>query len=105
MLDRSVPSNLFPALEQQLTQLGRQVWLADVTGTGRTRWPDYFTGPGASGYTRVRVQAAIARRTGPAAVTVTLLWAGTSPAGDLEVGLTGSVLLVQDRDGIWEPTR
>jgi len=105
MLEHSVPANLPATLEHQLAQLGRQVWLADVIGTGRGQWPAYFTGPGSSGYTGVRVQAAIARATGTGAVTVTLLWAGTSPAGDVEVGLPGTVLLTQLNGGTWEPTR
>jgi hypothetical protein len=105
MLDRSTPNNLPVILEQQLAQLGRHVWLADVTGAGRTRWPVYFPGPGSSGYTHVRVQAAIARRTGTTTVTVTLLWAGTSPAAEPQIGLPGTVKLARHADGTWEPTR
>lgn len=105
MLEHSAPGNLPTPLEQQLALLGRKVWLADVTGAGRARWPAYFTSPGSSGYTHVRVQAAIARRTGTGTVTVTLLWAGTSPGGDVQVGLPGSVLLLHRADGTWEPTR
>ncbi|MFC1405703.1 MULTISPECIES: hypothetical protein [Streptacidiphilus] len=105
LLERSTPNNLPAVLEQQLAQLGRQVWLADVTGTGRARWPAYFTGPGSSGYTQVRVQAAIARRTGTTAVTVTLLWAGTSPGAEPQIGLPGTVKLVQHSGGTWEPIR
>ncbi|MEY9842732.1 hypothetical protein [Streptacidiphilus sp. EB103A] len=105
MLDRSTPNNLPVVLEQQLAQLGRQVWLADVTGADRTRWPAYFTSPGSSGYTHVRVQAAIARRTATTTVTVTLLWAGTSPDAEPQIGLPGTVKLAQHADGTWEPTR
>jgi len=104
-LEHSIPDNLPATLKHQLTQLGRQVWLADVTGTGRTQWPAYFTSPGSSGYTKARIQAAIARRTGNGAVDVTLLWAGTSPGGDVEVGLPGTVRLEQHSNGTWKPTR
>ncbi|WP_152628138.1 hypothetical protein [Streptacidiphilus neutrinimicus] len=105
MLDAHSPHNLPPAVEQRLDQLGRAVWLADVTGEGRAQWPHYFTAAGASGYSGVRIQAAAAHATGAGRAAVTLIWAGTSPAGDLEVGLPGTVLLAQQRDGAWEPVR
>jgi hypothetical protein len=105
MLDAHSPHNLPSDLEQRLDQLGRAVWLADLTGQGRTRWPRYFTISGASGYSSIRIQAAAARGTGPGRAAVTLLWAGTSPAGDPEVGLPGTVLLAQQGNGSWEPIR
>ena len=105
LLQQSSPANLPAVLTSTLESLGRRVWLADVTGTGRSRWPDYFTHAGASGYTHVRVQAAIARAEGPSQVAVTLLWAGTSPAGDPEMALPGTVHLTQQTNGTWEPTR
>jgi hypothetical protein len=105
MLDAHSPHNLPPAVEQRLDQLGRAVFLADLIGQGRNRWPQYFTTAGASGYTSVRIQAAAARATAPNHAAVTLLWAGTSPAGDPEVGLPGTVLLAQQGNGTWEPVR
>jgi hypothetical protein len=105
LLERSQPSNLPAAQAHSLEELGREVWLADVTGTGRQRWPQYFRTAGSSGYTNVRVQAAVARRTAPGHVTITLLWAGTSPAGDPQIALPGSVHLLQQPTGLWEPTR
>jgi hypothetical protein len=104
LLEQSSPLNLPVAEAHSLEHLGRQVWLADVTGTGRSRWPQYFGASGTSSYTAVRVQAAIARADGPDQVTVTLLWAGTSPGGDPQVALPGTVHLA-DQSGTWEPTR
>ncbi|WP_152648472.1 hypothetical protein [Streptacidiphilus anmyonensis] len=105
MLDAHSPHNLPPRVEQRLDQLGRAVWLADVTGRSRDQWPGYFTTSGTSGYSGVRIQAASAHATGPGRATVTLIWAGTSPAGDPEVGLPGTVALVKRGDGAWEPVR
>ncbi|WP_051942232.1 hypothetical protein [Streptacidiphilus rugosus] len=105
MLDAHSPHNLPKTLEQRLDQLGRAVWLADLTGEGRAQWPRYFAAPGASGFSDIRIQAAAARGTGPGRVSVTLLWAGTSPAGDPEVGLPATVQLAQQDDGGWEPVR
>ncbi|RAG81221.1 hypothetical protein DN069_33875 [Streptacidiphilus pinicola] len=105
MLDAHSPHNLPPQVEQHLDQLGRAVWLADLTGQGRTQWPHYFTTPGSSGYTSIRVQATAAHATGPRRAAVTLIWAGTSPAGDPEVGLPGTVLLTQRSGSTWEPVR
>ncbi|MEZ0092489.1 hypothetical protein [Streptacidiphilus sp. EB129] len=105
MLDRSSPADLPPALEHNLEQLGRQVWLADITGIGRQHWPRYFTVPGTSGYTAVRIQAAIARADGTGKARVTLLWAGTSPASDTRIAQPGTVELTQQTSGTWEPTQ
>ncbi|MFC5911792.1 hypothetical protein [Streptacidiphilus monticola] len=103
LLEQSSPRNLPVALEQQLATLAARVWLADLTGEGRNRWPTYFTQTGSSGYTHTRIQAAIARATGPRHATATVLWAGTTPAGDTEVGLTGTVHLAETTDHQWEP--
>jgi hypothetical protein len=105
MLEAHTPHNLPPSVEQRLDQLGRAVWLADLTGQGRTQWPRYFTTSGTSGYSSVRIQAAAAHSTGSGHAEVSLLWAGTSPAGDPEVGLPATVQLAQQSDGTWEPMR
>jgi hypothetical protein len=105
LLERSQPPNLPTAQARALEQLGREVWLADVTGTGRQRWVQYFGAAGSSGYTNVRVQAAVAHQDSRGHVTITLLWAGTSPAGDPQIALPGSVLLLKQPTGLWEPTR
>lgn len=104
LLEQSSPSDLPTAEEHLLELLGRQVWLADVTGIGRSRWPRYFDAADSSGYTAVRIQAAIARADGTERATVTLLWAGTSPGGDPQIALPGTVHLTH-QSGTWEPIR
>ncbi|WP_052441215.1 hypothetical protein [Streptacidiphilus anmyonensis] len=105
LLDAHTRHNLPAALQERLNQLGRAVWLADLTGEGRSQWPSYFTSTGTSGYTHVRVQAAVARGIGTSRAEVTLIWAGSSPAGDPEVGLPATVLLAKQAGGTWEPVR
>lgn len=105
MLDAHSPHNLPPQVEHSLDQLGQAVWLADLTGQGRTQWPRYFTASGTSGYSSARVQAAATHAIGPGRAAVTLIWAGTSPAGESEVGLPGTVLLARQGGGTWEPVR
>ncbi|MCC9309950.1 hypothetical protein LN042_23230 [Kitasatospora sp. RB6PN24] len=106
---RSHPSDLAPADAAQLAQLGSEVWLAETTGTGRTRWPAYFpTGQGASSsfyYSGVRIQA-VATHTegGSGKVRVDLLWVGTTPAGDYGDHRPATVHLART-DNTWEPVR
>ncbi len=86
--------------------LAEQVWRADVTGAGRVRWPRYFsaTAPARHLYTRVRIQAGIARRTDAGRVVVHLVWAGADPSGQYREGRTARVLLARTDHG-WEPVR
>ncbi|MEU5560993.1 hypothetical protein AB0H47_33555 [Streptomyces globisporus] len=108
-LDDAVPANLPTDIANEVAELGKEVWLAEVTGRGRDRWPDYFTDRGArtAVYTRVRVQAAIGRKdpAGPGAV-VHLVWAGAGPAGTFMDGRTATVRFIRDeRSGTWTPQR
>ncbi|MFF5894032.1 hypothetical protein ACFY72_35485 [Streptomyces globisporus] len=108
-LDGAVPADLPTRIAHEVAELGVEVWLAEVTGRGRERWPDYFTDRGArtAFYTRVRVQAAIGRKdpVGPGAA-VHLVWAGAGPAGTFMDGRTATVRFIRDeRSGTWTPQR
>ncbi|MFB8381211.1 hypothetical protein [Streptomyces rubiginosohelvolus] len=108
-LDDAVPADLPVGVAHEVAELGVEVWLAEATGRGRDRWPDYFTDHGArtAFYTRVRVQAAIGRKDplGPGAV-VHLVWAGAGPAGTFMDGRTATVRFIRDeRSGTWTPQR
>jgi hypothetical protein len=106
-LDHAVPPDLPSRTEQELRRLGRQVWTAEVTGTGRSQWPAYFTDTRPSArYTRVRIQAAIARRDAARddAGVVHLVWAGADPSGVYRDGRTASVRFIR-REATWTPER
>ncbi|MEV7643362.1 hypothetical protein AB0O32_25850 [Streptomyces rubiginosohelvolus] len=108
-LDDAVPADLPSGVADEVAELGKEVWLAEVTGRGRDRWPGYFADRGArtAVYTRVRVQAAIGRKdpAGPGAV-VHLVWAGAGPAGTFMDGRTATVRFIRDeRSGTWTPQR
>ena len=106
-LDRAIPADLPTATARQLTALGRAVWAAEVTGTGRTRWPRYFNGDAAADalYSRVRIQAAIARRDGSTGrAVVRLVWAGADPSGTYLDDRTATVHFTHE--GVsWNPVR
>ncbi|MFH9118538.1 hypothetical protein [Streptomyces globisporus] len=108
-LDGAVPADLPTRIAHEVAELGVEVWLAEVTGRGRERWPDYFSDRGArtAFYTRVRVQATIGRKdpVGPGAA-VHLVWAGAGPAGTFMDGRTATVRFIRDeRSGTWTPQR
>jgi hypothetical protein len=105
-LDQAIPADLPTATAKRLTGLGRAVWTAEVTGTGRTRWPRYFTGTGQSAvYTRVRIQAAIARQEGSAdRVVVHLVWAGADRSGTYLDGRTATIHFTREGD-TWTSVR
>ncbi|WSU86947.1 hypothetical protein OG215_41315 (plasmid) [Streptomyces globisporus] len=108
-LDDAMPADLPADVAHEVAELGVEVWLAEVTGRGRDRWPDYFSDHGArtAVYTQVRVQAAIGRKdpAGPGAV-VHLVWAGAGPAGTFMDGRTATVRFIRDeRSGTWTPQR
>ncbi|MFJ9461045.1 hypothetical protein ACIRST_39000 [Kitasatospora sp. NPDC101447] len=107
---KAYPSDLAPADADALVALGRDVWLAETTGAGREKWPQYFSpGPGASGpyfYSGVRIQAAAAHSddTAPGSARVDMLWVGTSPTGDYGDRRPATVTFTRTSTG-WEPTR
>ncbi|MFD7972522.1 hypothetical protein [Streptomyces clavifer] len=106
-LERAVPADLAPADERQLTVLGRAVWLAEVTGADRAKWPGYFPDPVmTSGYSRVRIQGLIARRDNEhrADAVVHLVWAGADPSGTFLDGRTATLRFTRQA-GTWTPLR
>ena len=106
-LDHAIPADLPTATAKRLTALCRAVWTAEVTGAGRQRWPRYFTADAAADarYTRVRIQAAIARRDGSASrAVVRLVWAGTDPSGTYLDGRTATVHFTREGE-TWNPAR
>lgn len=106
-LERAVPGDLAPADERQLTVLGRAVWLAEVTGADRAKWPGYFPAAGmTSGYSRVRIQGLIARRDTEhqADAVVHLVWAGADPSGTFLDGRTATLRFTRQA-GTWIPLR
>ncbi|MBY8889205.1 hypothetical protein K7472_30810, partial [Streptomyces sp. PTM05] len=105
VLEASSRRNLPVATEHQLTALGREVLLAEVTGAGRSTWPGYFGSTGTPWvYTRVRVQAAIARATSPGHADVHLVWTGTYPTG-LEHDDQPATIHLQQQNGAWQPVQ
>ncbi len=83
-LDRAIPADLLPADERLVTELARAVWMAEVTGEGRSQWPGYFPHSSlTAAYSRGHVQALIARHApdSKAEAVVHLVWAGADPAG------------------------
>ncbi|MFD6274520.1 hypothetical protein ACFWFI_02855 [Streptomyces sp. NPDC060209] len=106
-LERALPSDLAPADEAQLTALGRVVWMAELTGTGRSKWPGYFPGsPSVAVYSQARIQALIARRDNShqADAVVHLVWAGADPAGTFLDGRTATLRFTRQA-GAWTPVR
>jgi hypothetical protein len=104
-LDQALPANLPAATAKHLVSLGRAVWTAEVTGTGRQQWPHYFTGAGpSSGYTRFRIQAATARRDSSSRAVVHLVWAAADPSGTFLDGRTATVHFTAEGDA-WTPVR
>ncbi|MCC2280571.1 hypothetical protein LKL35_34980 [Streptomyces sp. ET3-23] len=106
MLQASTPANLPQQQERELLALGERVWRADVTGRGRGQWPSYFPNatPPRTPYTRIRLQAAIARAVGNDQAEVRLVWAGTDPSGQQADGRTTRLLFTRTARG-WEPGR
>ncbi|MEV6574865.1 hypothetical protein [Streptomyces sp. NPDC051577] len=93
-LDRASAPDLTARDEQRLLVLGRTAWLGETAG-----------------YTRVRIQAATARRdttptpqastTAPVRAVVRLVWAGADPAGTFLDGRTATVNYTQNGAGAW----
>ncbi|MCX4515932.1 hypothetical protein OHA27_38095 [Streptomyces sp. NBC_01619] len=109
VLESAVPADLPARTEQNLVALGRSVWTAEVTRVGRQQWPAYFTttSPTAAGYTRVRIQAAIARRDPDhqGGAVVHLVWAGADPSGTYLDGRSAAVRFAKKEENTWNPVR
>ncbi|WP_433573715.1 hypothetical protein [Streptomyces sp. CA-251247] len=108
MLEQAVPPDLPAGLSIRLATLGRAMWSAEVTGVGRQKWPRYFTQPATATYTRVRIQAAVARRApdhpGTNTAVVHLVWAGADPSGTYLDGRPATVRLTRE-GATWNPVR
>ncbi|MGI5255633.1 hypothetical protein [Actinacidiphila glaucinigra] len=106
-LEHDTRSALPAATARRLATLAKAVWTADVTGTGRERWPGYFTKAAPQAiYTRFRIQAAVAHRDPdyPTSAVVRLVWAGADPAGTFLDGRTATVRFIQ-KGKSWTPAR
>jgi hypothetical protein len=102
-LEAASPVDLPAMQERAAVAAGRRVWLAEVTGAGRDAFGRYFAAAPATGvYTRVRIQAAVARRDSGGGATVRLVWAGADPGGTYAEDRTGTVHLRKE-DGAWIP--
>jgi hypothetical protein len=105
VLDGTQPADLPSQQEHALVTLAEQILSADLTGTGRSRWPSYFgTVPPAETYSGIHFQAGIARRDdgSDAVIDATLIWAGTSPRGQHLVWQRAVVQLAWDGQA-WQP--
>ncbi|WP_406387616.1 hypothetical protein [Streptomyces sp. NBC_00887] len=106
-LDRAIPADLSPEDERQLTALGRAVWMAEITGAGRSKWPAYFPERRTvATYSRIRIQGLIARRDTyhPAGVIVQLVRAGADPSGAFIDGRAAAVRFARKAQ-TWAPVR
>lgn len=107
VLEQAIPRDLPAPTERRLVAVGRAVWAAEASGTGRETWPRYFgDAPASAAYSQVRIQAAIARRD-PArreSAVVHLVWAGADRSGTYRDGHRATVRLIK-KEGSWTPTR
>ena len=108
-LERSWPADLPAATALRLVRDGEAVLRADATGGGRDRWPTVFgtSRAGAGEFSRLRIQAAIARRDGSSRQAVVhLLWAGADPGGSYaENRVTDLYFTLTSTEGhsVWTP--
>ncbi|MFI7008862.1 hypothetical protein [Streptomyces sp. NPDC050145] len=93
LLESAWPADLPPNVAKQLLIQGRKVLLADITGLGQDRYPTAFpdarpaTAAVAPAFTRIRIQAVIARKdTAPSRAVVHLVWAGADRGGSYTDG-------------------
>ncbi|MFH8737587.1 hypothetical protein [Streptomyces sp. NPDC017964] len=109
VLERSWPADLPKRQAADLVSVGRAVLIADVTGVGRDRFPTAFpahSGPlVAPAFSRVRIQAAIARKdTMPGRAVVHLVWAGADRGGTYTDGrLADLTFNHRQGDAAWTP--
>ncbi|MCI0686156.1 MAG: hypothetical protein L0Y54_02800 [Sporichthyaceae bacterium] len=85
-------------------EVAGRVLLADLTGWGRNAFPGFWDEPARALWTDVRIQASTAEGAGldPVRVSVTLIWAGTSPIGE-PVERRRSVVTVEQSGSGWKP--
>ncbi|OIJ64995.1 hypothetical protein WN71_026130 [Streptomyces mangrovisoli] len=99
-LDAAWPADLPAVDERRLVTAGRLVLRADATGVGRAAWPTLFPGRGdpvTAAFSRLRIQAAIARRDGgPDRAVVHLVWAGCDRAGVCTDGRVSDWVFTRD---------
>ncbi len=109
-LDAATPPDLPVSTTDALVALGRHVWTAETTGSGRQQWPGYFPAHRSAAtwtYTRFRIQAATARRDHgtPDRAVVRLVWAGTDPTGAFLDDRTATVTFTRTGAATWTPVR
>lgn len=100
----AAPPALPAATGNAAVRAAKRVLVADLTGTGRDRFPGFWSEPIRSAWSRIRVQGDTAHPAGsdPARVTVTLIWAGTSPTGD-RVERRRTVIIMELAGNSWSP--
>ncbi|MFE2991469.1 hypothetical protein [Streptomyces sp. NPDC059262] len=110
VLERSWPADLPKRQAADLVTVGRAVLIADVTGVGRDRFPTAFPARGgpvvAPAFSRVRIQAAIARKdtTAKGRAVVHLVWAGADRGGTYTDGrLADLTFRHRQGDAAWTP--
>ncbi|MGW2081315.1 hypothetical protein ACWCOW_31045 [Streptomyces sp. NPDC001939] len=110
VLESSWPADLPRRQAADLVAVARAVLIADVTGVGRDRFPTAFPdqeGPlVAPAFSRVRIQAAIARKdtTTPGQAIVHLVWAGADRGGTYTDGRLADLTFNHRREGsAWTP--
>lgn len=111
LLERTWPRDLPARTERELLAAGRAVLIADVTGIGRKNWPHLFDQDGAvaPAFSRVRIQASIARRgSAPDRAVVHLVWAGADRGGTYSDGRIADITFTrtenkQKGDAVWTP--
>lgn len=110
VLERSWPADLPKRQAADLVAVGRAVLIADVTGVGRDRFPTAFRGHSgpvvAPAFSRVRIQAAIARKdtTTKGQAVVHLVWAGADRGGTYTDGrLADLTFRHRQGDAAWTP--
>ncbi|GGV73044.1 hypothetical protein GCM10010277_86620 [Streptomyces longisporoflavus] len=109
LLEEAWPADLPPALEQQLRREGAALLRADATGAGRDRFPAVFGNRPdtavAPAFSRLRIQAAIARKdTRPGRAVVHLVWAAADRGGTYtDNRITDLYFRRTKGDGPWTP--
>lgn len=110
LLERSWPADLPKRQASDLVAVGRAVLIADVTGVGRDRFPTAFPTRDepliAPAFSRVRIQAAVARKdtTAKGQAVVHLVWAGADRGGTYTDGRLADLTFRHSQgDTAWEP--